>query len=301
MTVFTELLERAISGYHTKSQHILVVDGLDDILISNSIQNRVLSALIQSATRLNRLFQRNGVSATIIVLCRTDIFQSIPNPNKNKIRQDYGVHLDWYHDPQNPEHSGLITLANLRCRESFGDMEDVFDECFPEDLAGQPVRKWMLEQTRHTPRDFLQLFRYIQKHVQPTDNSERISRSEIMGGTRQYSIDYFLPEIRDSLVGMLPDNQIEAGLSTLSSLRKREFTFDEFGYHARDILGDAMYENIDVRLILEHLFNVGAIGNKAQFSNHVMYTFKYRNPNSTVNYQERFTIHKGLWKAFNLV
>ena len=49
------------------------------------------------------------------------------------------------------------------------------------------------------------------------------------------------------------------------------------------------------------LFDVGAIGNESETRHSVLFTLKYRNPVSRINFQERFTIHKGLWKAFNLV
>lgn len=83
------------------------------------------------------------------------------------------------------------------------------------------------------------------------------------------------------------------GMETLSSQKKREFNYDVFG--------ELKIQNMDTRALLFCLFDVGAIGNESETRHSVLFTLKYRNPVSRINFQERFTIHKGLWKAFNLV
>ena len=100
---------------------------------------------------------------------------------------------------------------------------------------------------------------------------------------------------------MISDEQIHFGMETLSSQKKREFNYDEFENHASDVFGELKIQNMDTRALLFCLFDVGAIGNESETRHSVLFTLKYRNPVSRINFQERFTIHKGLWKAFNLV
>ena len=75
----------------SKSKHLLILDGLDDIFLQKEIQYKSIAALILETARLNQLLGQNSVPAKIIVLCRTELFERLPGPNKNKVRQDSSV------------------------------------------------------------------------------------------------------------------------------------------------------------------------------------------------------------------
>lgn len=205
----------------------------------------------------------------------------------------------WYHDPQHPEESGLIHLSNIRSKLSSPELNNIYDQCFPKDLDGVDCKKRLLDLTRHIPRDFLQLLSHIQRYIKNDNDATLINRKEIIAGERTYSLQYLLPEIRDTLTGFLDEESIEFGISVISSLRKREFTLDEF----RDFAENSFNKHMEFRTrkFLNAMFQVGAIGNKTKWSSNVMFTFKFRNPNSSINFHETFTIHRGLWKAWNLI
>lgn len=88
-----ELLLKELIQCSSDSRHLLIIDGLDDVMISSGNQARVLSALLQTCYTLNQILRRNDVPACIILLCRSDIYEVLPNPNKNKFKQDYGIVL----------------------------------------------------------------------------------------------------------------------------------------------------------------------------------------------------------------
>jgi len=296
---FVEILYDAALKFRSKKRHILIIDGLDDVLISKESQAQVISALILAACNLNLEFLRHNVNSHVLILSRTDLFESLPNPNKNKFRADYAVVLDWYHNPRHPEDSGLIHLAQRRSQVANVELGDIFFECFPEKLEGKNPRRWLLDLTRHTPRDFLQLLTHIQRFVRLDSKESKISREEMYAGLRSYSLEYFLPSIKDSLDGFIDRDMIDIGMSTIGSLRKREFTLKDFLSHAAESLGEL--NPIDARAFLKALFQAGAIGNKTVRSKSVMYTFQFRNPHSSINYFEPFIVHKGLLKAWNLI
>jgi hypothetical protein len=104
-------LKALVSSFKTPNKHYLIIDGLDDILLSKEIQYQSLAALIYETNRLNISFAQSCVPAKIILLCRIDLFERLPGPNKNKIRQDSAYELNWYHDPRNPRESLLYVTS----------------------------------------------------------------------------------------------------------------------------------------------------------------------------------------------
>jgi hypothetical protein len=293
---FVDSLKGIVRGFRSTSKHYLIIDGLDDILTSREIQYKSLAALIFEVARLNSDFSKNGVPAKIVVLCRTDLFERIPGANKNKVRHDSSVEFDWYHDPQNPESSLLIHVAQIRAARSLGAGVKLFDSLIPEHSHGERVAKQLLDMTRHTPRDFLQLLAHVQKFCK----SEIVSPDALKAGLREYSIKYFLPEIQDELSGYAEPEEILHVMSAFSRVKKRDFSFKEL-LAASNSMKKPMSEE-RMHEICEHLFEcsaVGAIQNKPGGT--TFYSFKYRNRHSSFDEREKIMLHRGLWKALNLV
>jgi len=289
-----ERLKKAASRFRSKSKHLLIIDGLDDILTTRHAQYQALAALILEADRLNLLLRKNAVPAKIIVLCRTDLFERLPGANKNKVRQDSAVQLDWYHDPRQPQDSFLVKLANLRASLSGPRNRDIFDEYFPNEVEHQRAIGFLLDLTRHTPRDFVQIL----THVQQFSRSGALTRDQILSGIRSYSLNYFVPEIKDELVGYVAPEDMEATLSVIGALRKRDFNYSELEEKARS----HTKHKLDLPSILAVLFECSAVGNvQNRPGGTTYYTFKYRNRNSTLNLSDRLILHKGMWKAMNLI
>jgi hypothetical protein len=166
-----ESLKQIIVRFAFHGQQFLVVDGLDDILINHTVQYETLTALIFEAQRLNSFFKVNSVPISIVVLCRTDLYEVLPGPNKNKVRQDSAIEIDWYKIASASERSALVHLANLRAKLSLGRDVDIFTEFLPQTLDGQPTVKYLTDLTRHTPRDFLMLL----THIQSAATSDRVT------------------------------------------------------------------------------------------------------------------------------
>ncbi|MFD1987019.1 P-loop ATPase, Sll1717 family [Mesorhizobium newzealandense] len=203
---------------------------------------------------------------------------------------------DWYHDPNQPDKSLLVEAATLRATRSLGSGIRLFDEFFPQKIESSDARKALLDMTRHTPRDFLQLLTHIQRFT----TSSRPSLAEIKSGIRDYSIKYFLPEIQDELSGYASPDEISRMVTALGRVRKREFKMPELigasSGSAKPLSSERIYE------ILEALFQCSALGNvKSGGSGNSIFTFKYRNRHSTFNESETIILHRGLWKALNLV
>lgn len=293
---FVESIKQLIYGIRSQNRHLLIIDGLDDIFTSRDIQYKSLSALIFEVARLNESLQRNQVSAKIVLLCRTDIFERIPGPNKNKVRQDYALELDWYNDPRDPEQSLLVQVARLRTNRSLGNDINLFKRFFPNHIDGTEVPRLLLDMTRHTPRDFLRLLHHIQEFSGPG----LVNSNMVKSGMREYSIKYFLPEIHDELSGYAQPEEIGRLFSIFGRLRKRQFKWSELeeasGLTNKTFSRDRLHE------LVELLFECSALGNiQNRSGGNTYFTFKYRNRHSTYNEGEQIILHRGLWKALNLV
>lgn len=292
---FVESLKTLITQVRSSSRHYLIIDGLDDILTSKEIQYKSLSALIFEVARLNKLFASSNCPSKIIILCRTDIFERIPGANKNKVRQDDAIELDWYHDPREPSASLLVQIAQLRTARSLGVAIDLFKDLLPTKVDCVETVRYLLEATRHTPRDFLRLL----AHIQEFSTDRRVSIPQLKSGMREYSIKYFLPEIQDELSGYATPEEISRMISALAKLRKRDFKISELIESSKSLIKPLPSERVFD--ICQALFNCSALGNiQHRQGGTTYYTFKYRNRHSSFNENEDIMLHKGLWKALNL-
>ena len=92
---------------------------------------------------------------------------------------------------------------------------------------------------------------------------------------------------------------IETIIGAMSSLHKREFTYDE-------LLGiiEKRYPSLASNLedILNVMYNCSAIGHTYYFreDNSTRVTFKYRNRVSKFSIRDKIIIHNGLWQSLNV-
>ena len=290
-----DYIKNLISGYKEMHDQVIVVDGLDDILTSREIQYLSIAALINEVKDLNLFFKRGQLPFKIIVLCRTDIFERLPDANKNKIKRDCSYSFCWYKEGQDKQNDcGLIDILNLRGRLVYPEIGDVIQTLFPTQYKGTNIYEALLEMTRHTPRDFMQLM----LSIQTVCTSPNVTAYNIEEGIKEYSIEYFLPEIKDEMAGYIQYKYIDSIVNILSSFREREFSYKQF----LDSFNSLKLETLSPDSILNVLYDCSAIGHAYPYGNgdQTRITFKYRNRNSSFNKSNRIILHKGLWKALNV-
>lgn len=292
-----EHLRDIASGFRSSNKHIIVIDGLDDILTQREVQYSSLAALVQEVSRINGDLSSHSVPAKIILLCRTDLFELLPDANKNKTRRDHAVTLDWYHDPREPQNSGLVQLADLRVQLSTGDSNSRLVDYLPPSIDGEATLSALLNLTRHTPRDFIQLIDCIQEF---SKEGNKVSVEQVLSGMRKYSIDYFMPEIKDELVGSASPAEIDATFALISTMRSREFKYSAL-QAVIEGASDPQLKSLDLKKVLKVLYDRSAIGTVSDATRgYSHYTFKFRNRNSTLGFPDRLMLHKGIWKALNV-
>lgn len=289
-------IKNLICSFKEEKPHIIVIDDLDDILEPQGKQFKNIAALINEVKDLNIFFSQNKIPVKILVLCRTDMFERLPDPNMNKIKQDKSFTFSWYREGiDTQEDSDLIRLINIRARLTYPEIEDVFKQYFPSEYENKPIYSALLDYTRHIPRDFVQLINCIQKYSGPNG----VEVPAIMKGVKDYSNEYFKNEISNELVGYLPSLYIPEVFSVLSSMRNTEFSYTKFLSKCKKNYRLKAYGDVDE--ILRVLYDCSAIGQVYPYDmsrNRV--TFKYRNQTSSFNPEDKIRLHKGLWKALNV-
>ena len=122
---------------------------------------------------------------------------------------------------------------------------------------------------------------------------------EVLAALRKYSVDYLLPEIRDELCGLLPQEDAERALQLLGMMGRRQFAYEEI---VRVQSRDERFKQLPLMKILEQLFDCSAIGNvrAAERDEAFRFTFKYRNRDAVFNPNDQILVHRGIQKALNL-
>lgn len=291
-----DALQEIFYSIELPSKHFIIIDGLDDVLTQRDKQYKSLSALIATADRINKRLYQKDIKAKIIIMCRTDLFNKLSEPNKNKIKQNFGIILDWYQDKIDLKSTNLSKLVNLRAKVSLGEEIDVFEMFLPSDLyqgdRNKETEQVIFNYTRHLPRDIIQIFNEIQKH---SGDNEKPSKSNIKYALATYSKDYFIGEIKDHLCGFLKDEDIEKTIQLLVKVKKNRFDISQL---EEIIESEDKFKSLDLNEILNFLFDSNAIGNIDKETNFV--TFKYRNQHAEFNPNQNILVHYGLIKGLNL-
>ena len=163
LSMLVRHLRSLVSEFQSGTRHILIIDGLDKVLAVSPIQYESLAALILEADRLNLMFAEQSCPAKILVLCRTDLFERLPAPDKNKIRQDSAVELDWHLDLEDAKTSPLVHLVNLRANlDRRGGALDVLEEFFPSQVHNKPVAAYLLQHTSRLRKNEVATYNAVQ-------------------------------------------------------------------------------------------------------------------------------------------
>lgn len=285
-------IQALLLRFRSPNKHLLFIDGLDDVLTSKDIQFEVLSGLIEAAGRINEEARSVGCPIKIVVLCRTDLFEQIPNPNKNKIRQSRGLELDWFGDLPSPAQSPLFKMIRLRATLA-GHSGDVYGEYFPAAIAGKPVHEYLLNNTRHTPRDLIALMLEIQRNYR----GKRLAEPDIRSAVKNYAKKFLVPELKDELTGYISEKSIGMLFGALTTMHKKKF----FAREVAEAAQASTEQTVEIERGLSHLFDCGALAQVYPKGNGTDdFIFKFRNADATPSMNRAFALMRGLEPAFGI-
>jgi hypothetical protein len=289
-----EKMRRVAKNVSCSIRYFFIIDGLDDVLTTRDNQYESLMALILSTSRLNDEFKTCHVPVKYILLCRSQLFDSLKNPNKNKIAQDCSFELEWRYDSANIYNSDLVKLVNLRASIGLQKEINIFEQYFPSKIFRRDrAVKTILDHTRNTPRDLIQLLKIIQD---VNKHTTKLTPEGIKLALKEYSENYFVREIKDELTGFIDNTKVDLLIDLLMSMNSFEFSYDLL----KEKLKERKFKDIDLDSSLKALFMCSAIGNVKTIDMNQNFTFKYRNKHSNLNLDEKIVVHRGLIRGLNL-
>lgn len=307
-------LEDWASTAISENKHILILDGLDSIFLNDNRYDESLASLVQASYSINQMLKRSNSAGSIVLLIRNDIFNriSLTLPDSQKMRDDFSFELDWrVYSGSVTKRAPLVRLVNQKAAHALEvDSVDVLGY-FPDtiDLAvrsGNPYKKdtltYLLNLTRHTPRDLLRLLEEIRK-VYTSDTFRRpqsgmLSQEIIREGVHAYCSRYFIGAINNEFAG------IEEGIKTASlalnalhTMGRAQFTYDDFYAEVNE---HQEYSHPDTKKLLTRLFQAGAIGNLTPGSKNNYLRFYHRRDDAMIYFKGMFVLHNALTYAWGL-
>lgn len=314
ITIFSLIpyLERWALSVRSTMRHILILDGLDSIFLNDARYDESLAGLTQAAHDINLSLSAKGATGSIVLLIRNDIFSriSLILPDAHKMR-DFAHDLDWrVMSGAAGENAPLIRLINRKAGQERGGEGVEVDvlSYFPRSITiggrgrrpkGTPRLQYLLNLTRHTPRDILQLMEHIRLASKSVDApiGKILSEPIIREGVVQYSAKYFVDAIRGEFAGFQGGTvESEAALNALKFLPNSQFTRSDYR-NSLQTHSPGMESKADQFLRL--LFFAGALGNLFRTGNERYMVFYHRRNDVDLNVQGTLILHNALTHAWS--
>ncbi|MBT3147018.1 P-loop ATPase, Sll1717 family [Neptunomonas phycophila] len=300
-----EILEKYIHGKLGAEKYLILFDELDEDY-KNIMQpekyhkyTELLISLFKGVQDVRAKFKDRKVYP--IVFLRDDIYDILQDPDKNKWT-DYKVELDWNRD-------SLKNLLAFRISRALDENNepDLFSSVWGRVFEGGEVKyghkdsrtmsifDYITRSTQNRPRDYV---RYIQICASQAleMNKSKINPTIVKKENKAFS-NYLKTEMEDEIHGALPE--IKQILNLFTKLRKQTLHIREFKelYEAEVLSGNI--EKRDYQFVLEMLFMFSVIGNVTSQKSHSV--FKYQNKEARLNMSEKICVHRGLFRALQIL
>jgi hypothetical protein len=236
-----------------------------------------------------------------VVFLRDDIYDVLQDPDKTKW-EDYRINLDWSRE-------ALQNLLAFRISRAINPAGEIlpFDQAWGRVFTGGKVKfghrqqsqissfDYITRSTQNRPRDYI---RYMQvcaeKSLEKGDST--ISPNIVRAQDKAFS-NYLRSELEDEIHGAIPE--IRDILGVFSIVRKQSMSISSFAIQYEKATSAGSIRKRDVNFVLEVLFMFSIIGNIPNQSNHPV--FKYKNPEARLNFNEQICVHRGLFKALQIL
>lgn len=307
-------LEDWAANARSGNRHIMLLDGLDSIFLNDEKYDESLASLVQAAYSINQRLANIGATGSIVLLLRHDVFNrvSLVLPDSQKMRDDFAVELDWrVLSGASGRNAPLVRLVNEKAARALEIKSVDVLSYLPKRIRigggrnGQPrfmdPLQYLLNFTRHTPRDLLRLFEEIR--VVEASGSFEPSKHElhpdvVREGVLQYSTKYFTGAIRNEFAGyQFGPAEAQLALDALRSMQRQRFDRSLFSRQLKEA-GEGRPEVSD--RLLRLLFFAGAIGNEVFIPGGSYLQFYHRRDDAGVYVKGNFILHNALCHAWNI-
>lgn len=292
-TINDYMMDNLKDIYLENSKLLLLIDGVDDVLRFKKNRTEILNSLIRSIDYLNNCFVKQKINIKIVIFIREEIFSLLNDTDMNKIKRDSSIKIDWYNNTNALKQ--IIKLRMMFSGVSANNVNKEFINLFPKNIKNKPFWDYLLEFTLYKPRDVIQFFKCCQDLY---GSNNKLSYSEVNETIKNYSNQYFIEEMKNGLSGFVNDELIIAIPSVFTKISTSSFTLGAFMVKMNQQLPSKNLDESDIKMLLFTLYETGFIGQLIQTGKgkhaKTSVQFKYRNPSSTIDYNNTFIVHRGI-------
>ncbi|NHA06778.1 hypothetical protein G7092_23445 [Mucilaginibacter sp. HC2] len=303
----THILEEVIEQYIDNSKYYVVFDELDEdyriFQDANDLSQYtyLITSLFKAVQDVKNIFKNKKQIICPAIFLRDDIYELIRDTDKNKWG-DFRINLEWDEDKLKKMLAFRISKV-INPNGPVLQFNEAWHSIFRKENVGMGTRSnkrvdtfgYITLSSQLRPRDYI---KYIQVCAEKTYNDGQpfISAKTVKVVDKGFS-NYLKDEIVDEIHAVLPE--INTIFSIISQIRKWNFTIAEFKktYNSYIQKGTIKEKNIDY--VLQTLFNFSVIGNRPQ--NRDISFFKYINKEARFNFNENIIVHRGLFKALQIL
>lgn len=266
LTEYNKKLQRITRELMNEFQNEIILT-FDELDLSYSpsdpdYKNRLIGLLLTTYSFYNNFKDK----IKIFIFLRNDIFNILDFQDKNKIKDNLVVFLDW--DNESVESSlSLKSLVSNRIKNNIGSQSDNFErnwnEIFDNNNIGRNQLKWnfLIERTFIRPRDVIKFMNLSLEQAKSRlrispDSIDKITSEDIRNIRSKYST-YLFEELKDEIISKYP--YYDKYMEIIRDIHKMSFTFEEFSI-SYDNIKDRVNLSENVDTILERLYEFSIIG-----------------------------------------
>lgn len=302
-----DILEDFLFENLDSNKYIIVFDELDEDykkVLEKKYNERYISlitSLFKAVQDIRGKFSEYQVYP--IIFLRDDIYEIISDPDKTKWN-DFKYNIEW--NEQNIKK--LLAFRISKTIDPNGEILN-FDEAWSKIIHPNTIGygdrqskitdtfSYMIKSTLYRPRDIISYLKYCSEYFLNLENEKYITPNIIRKSDKAFS-NYLKSEVSDEVSSILPE--IKEILEIFSKIRKQTLSIDEFEHQYKEFLRlNEIKEERSISFILNILFSFSIIGNQPRQRN--TQVFKYISPEARLNQTEKIIVHRGLFKALQIL
>lgn len=302
-----EVLQQLLLQHIDDSSYLIVFDELDEDYraVADEAATRqyaeLLTGLFKAVQDIRSIFSDPTKRLLPVVFLRDDIYNTIQDPDKTKWA-DLSFELDW----NEVAIKSLLEFRLSRANEPTGAAKP-FNEAWHlavehgKVFFGHNGRNskhgfdYITRSTLLRPRDYIRFLSLSAKEAL-LDNRNLISPKILLKVDKAFS-NYLRSELEDEIQGALP--QIKKILDLISHNRKPYFPISDFISAYNSAVARKELDAWNPEAVAKILFHFSVIGNMGRDGRG--FVFRYQNREARLNLSESICVHRGLFKAFQII
>lgn len=260
----------------------------------------LITGLFKAVQGVKAKFKEINARIMPIVFLRDDIYSLMDDSDKTKWG-DFKIDLTW--DEQKARE--LVAFRLTRAFDANSKEPLPFEKAWRMLIGTSTMRygtkkknsmdsfSYIARSTYLRPRDFVKFLQECAVRALASGDG-RIS-SEIIHSVDTAFSSYLKEELRDEIFAIIPE--INSVFDAMTQVGKWNFSYSEF-QHAYKETVDSDVNTSKLNFCLQVLFLFSVVGTAL---NHNTYVFKYTHKDGQMNYKNRIIVHRGLFKALQIV